>query len=174
MDRAPGRIGFMSTQRRENRSIPATKNCRRGLRYRWRHLICTERAAPSRDCILGTIARQDCADDNGGTAPSGFPAFHPSGEDLPLGAPAFHPSGEDLPLGAPAWLATNSLLSDSRIVPLVLLVGLVQLGQLLLHHCSPPFGLSFGVETSTSATYGSSIPHIPSSSGLARLHPALP
>jgi hypothetical protein len=41
---APGRIGFMSTQRRENRSTPATGACRRGPRYRSRPTGCMERA----------------------------------------------------------------------------------------------------------------------------------
>jgi hypothetical protein len=36
MDRRPGRIGFMSTQRRENRSVQATAICRVGFRCRWR------------------------------------------------------------------------------------------------------------------------------------------
>ena len=35
MDQAPGRIGFMSTQRRESRSAPVTEKCRWGPRNLW-------------------------------------------------------------------------------------------------------------------------------------------
>ena len=44
MDRAPGRIGFMSTQRRENRPTPATKMIRRGDRFRNRQAGSVPRA----------------------------------------------------------------------------------------------------------------------------------
>jgi hypothetical protein len=54
MDRRPGRIGFMSTQRRENR---------------WQRRSCTERVGK---VFPGSIARRSCTDVNGGTAPPGF------------------------------------------------------------------------------------------------------
>ena len=38
MDLEPGRIGFMSTQRRESHSTPTTKNCWRGALRGWRSL----------------------------------------------------------------------------------------------------------------------------------------
>ena len=136
MDLAPGRIGFMSTQRRENR---------------WQRRSCTQceapgrrflpegvqRAGPPGEEIPGLIARHHRADASGGTAPPGFPA----------------------------WLATNSLQSGYRIVQLV---------RQDLRLGSPPFGASRGAETGTSATHGSSLPHIPSPSGFERLHPTLP
>ena len=67
MDRKPGRIGFMSTQRRENRSTPATNTCRRGPRYRWQRTSCTERAeAPG---VPTPSPRNGRADASGRTAP---------------------------------------------------------------------------------------------------------
>ena len=54
MDRRPGRIGFMSTQRRENR---------------WRRTSCTEGVEKA---FPGSIARRGCTDVSGGTAPPGF------------------------------------------------------------------------------------------------------
>jgi hypothetical protein len=57
MDHAPGRIGFMSTQRRENRG---------------RRISCTECARALREFISGFIARYGGADANGGTAPPGM------------------------------------------------------------------------------------------------------
>jgi hypothetical protein len=70
MDRRPGRIGFMSTQRRENR---------------WRRTSCTECVEKA---FPGSIARRGCTDVSGGTAPPGITAwFHPSDEDLSPGAP---------------------------------------------------------------------------------------
>jgi hypothetical protein len=65
MDRRPGRIGFMSTQRRENR---------------WRRTSCTEGVEKA---FPGSIARCGCMDVSGGTAPPGSSArFHPS-DDYP-------------------------------------------------------------------------------------------
>lgn len=60
MDRAPGRIGFMSTQRRENR---------------WQRTSCTESAAALGQTIPALPARHCCADANGGTAPPVSPAW---------------------------------------------------------------------------------------------------
>jgi hypothetical protein len=60
MDRAPGRIGFMSTQRRE---------------IRWRHTSCTRYTGRSGKLIPGPIAQRSCAITSGGTAPPGFPAW---------------------------------------------------------------------------------------------------
>ncbi len=138
MDRAPGRIGFMSTQRRENRS---------------QRTGCTDCARPSGELIPGLFARTNRVYASGGTAPPGFPAI-------------YQPGDEELSLWVPVSLATNSLLSGYRIV------------QLVRHFRAlgwPPSTAAWGSATGTnSATHGSSLPHIPSPSGYARLHPILP
>jgi hypothetical protein len=139
MDRAPGRIGFMSTQRRE---------------IRWRNRSCMGYAGLSGIAFPGPIARYNRAYASGGTAPP----------DLP------------------ARFATNSLQSGFRIVQLDRLVQLlfVQFVQLVLllrfvfRHGSPPLGASHGEAAGRPANHGFSLPHIPSPSGLARLHPTLP
>ena len=92
MDRVPGRIGFMSTQRRENR---------------WRRTGCTRRIGLSENFFWGSKAQCGSVNASGGTAPPGIPA-------------CFHPSDENPSLGAPEWLATNSLHLGYRIVQLVL------------------------------------------------------
>ena len=56
MDRAPGRIGFMSTQRRE---------------IRWRHIRCAGRWGQT---FLSPVAQRDSAITSGATAPPDFPA----------------------------------------------------------------------------------------------------
>ena len=92
MDREPGRIGFMSTQRRENR---------------WRRTDCTRQIGLSEQFSWGSKAQLDCVTASGGTAPPGLPA-------------CFHPSDGNTSPGAPEWLATNSLQLGYRIVQLVL------------------------------------------------------
>jgi hypothetical protein len=92
MDRRPGRIGFMSTQRRENR---------------WQRTICFACAGLSEKALRSPVARRECTGASGGTAPPGFPT-------------CFHPSDETPSPGAPEWLATNSLQLGFRIVQLVL------------------------------------------------------
>ena len=153
MDRKPGRIGFMSTQRRENRSTPATETCRRGPRYRWRRTSCTRRSEVSGIFSPSPVARCTCSIASGRTAS------------------VSHPSDQDLSPGTPVRLATNSLQSDYRIVQLVQVVLFVCQD---VRQLSPPFGAGPGVTTETPATHGSSPPHIPSPSGHARLHPTLP
>jgi hypothetical protein len=136
MDRAPGRIGFMSTQRRE---------------IRWRRIRCAGRWGQT---FLSPIAQRASAIASGGTAPPDYPA----------------------------WFATNSLQSGFRIVQLdrlvqllfVRFVQLVLLVRLVLRHGSPPFGAGPGDAAGRPANHGFSLPHIPSPSGLARLHPTLP
>lgn len=96
-------------------------------------------------------------------------------EGLGLSSTAFlarfdhaHASGGTAPPGFPVWLATNSLQSDYRNTQLVRLVPLsTRLGSL------PPGG-SRRAAAVTLQSFGSSTLHIPSSSGLARLHPSLP
>ena len=144
MDRAPGRIR-VHEHAETGKPLAAARSCRRS--YRWRF--------------------------------SGQIPDHP----VPLLATGLRRRQRwNGPAGFSAWLATKSLLSDYRIVQLSLSLCLYSCSAspactaspASLHHCSPLFGFSFGVETSTSATYGSSMPHIPSPSGLARLHPTLP
>jgi hypothetical protein len=91
MDLERGRIGFMSTQRRENR---------------WQRTSCTESAEQSGHTSPGLSALFHCADATVGTAPPGSSA-------------GFHPSDKSLSQGAPEWLATNSLQSDHRTIQLV-------------------------------------------------------
>jgi hypothetical protein len=145
----PAGQGFMSTQRRDNRSTHAAKNCRWGPRYRWRRTGCTGRTEETGKAIPASNARKACADASGGTAPPGFPE----------------------------WLATKSLQMGYRSVQLVQFVPLarhVRFVQFDLRHGSPPFGAGPDAETGTPAFYGSSLPHIPLPSGLARFHPTLP
>jgi len=78
MDRGAGRIGFMSTQRREDRRC-------------W---SCMEGARVFGPGVSRSFARHGHAGANGGTAP---PDFHSSDEDLSQGAPDI-----------PARVATNS------------------------------------------------------------------
>jgi hypothetical protein len=152
MDRRPGRIGFMSTQRRENR---------------WRRISCIasedfsgipggvflpSRLRESGKKIPGSIARRNRTDANGGTAPPGFSAW-------------FYPSDERLSPGTPEWLATNSLQSGYRIVQLV---------PQDLRHGSPPFGALPGAAIGTLAIHGTPLPHICPPPGPAPFHPALP
>jgi hypothetical protein len=60
MDLEPGRIGFMSTQRRENR---------------WQRTSCTERADTWKQACLLPVAQQSRARANGGTAPPAVSAW---------------------------------------------------------------------------------------------------
>jgi hypothetical protein len=71
----------------------------------------------------------------------------------------------------PAWLATNSLQSDSRMIKFVWLVH-----QNIRHssRSSPPAGNGNRSASGAPATHVALLPHIPFSSGFARLHPTLP
>jgi hypothetical protein len=60
MDRVLGRIGFMSTQRRENR---------------WRRTGCTRRIGLSENFFWGAKAQCGSVNASGGTAPPGIPAW---------------------------------------------------------------------------------------------------
>ena len=106
---ARGRIGFMSRQRRENRSTPATKICRRWPRFRQWVASCMDRTKASGRESLDSFTPGVHARTHGQTA---SPAFHPSDEGLSLGAPAL-----------PAGWATDSLQSDYRNTQLAWLVG---------------------------------------------------
>jgi len=113
---------------------------------RWQRTSCTGRTEESGKAIPDSIERQYCKDANGGTAPPGISAR----------------------------LATKSLQMGYRSVQLVQFVQLVRFVLLDLRHGSPPFGAEPGGETGTPAIYGSSLPHIPSPSGLTCLHSTLP
>ena len=69
------------------------------------------------------------------------------------------------------WLATNSLQSDSRMVKFVWLVP-----RNIRHssRSSPPAGNGNRSASGAPATHVALLPHIPFSSGFARLHPTLP
>ena len=85
-----------------------------------------------------------------------------------LYALAYASGGTAPPSFFSAWLATNSPQSDHRSTQLVRLVSLsIRLGL-------PPSGAGSRAAAVTLKSSGSSFPHIPSSSGLARLHPSLP
>ena len=161
MDRAPGRIGFMSTQRRESR---------------WRHIDCSDCAEVLGRSIPDPQTGRVRANASGGTAP-------------PIFSASFHPSDEDLSLGAPARLATNSLqlgFGIVRLVQFVQLVCLVQIVQLVqlvefvqfvrsgLRFCSPPYGAGVGAAFGRPANHGSSLQHTPSPPGFSRLPLTLP
>jgi hypothetical protein len=60
MDRRPGRIGFMSTQRRENR---------------WRRISCFACTELSEKALHCSVARCACTDTSGGTAPPSYSAW---------------------------------------------------------------------------------------------------
>ncbi len=59
----------MSTQKRENRTTPATKTRRPGARCRWQRMSCTERAGDRGRYFPSSIASYFRADADGGTAP---------------------------------------------------------------------------------------------------------
>jgi len=130
MDLEPGRIGFMSTQRRENR---------------WQRRSCTERAGAPGPVGPAVIARHACAQATVGTAPLAAALW------LPV-----------------AWLATKSLQLDCRFLTIV------RFRHQDTRRSSSPPGQKSCTAAGTPATLWSSPSHIPSPSGFARLHPALP
>jgi hypothetical protein len=87
MDRRPGRIGFMSTQRRENR---------------WRRTSCTGRTDDVRKAFSGSIARRDFTDASGGTAPPDFPEWLAT-NSLQLGFRIVQLVPQDLRHGSPPF-----------------------------------------------------------------------
>ncbi len=135
---APGRIGFMSTQRREGR---------------WRLARCMDRAAASGHRASACYARDFHAFAGGRTARPRIAArFHPSGKSLSPGTPEwFHPSDGSPSPGTPDGMATNSLQSDCRTLELVRLIG-----------CgSPPVRDGRRADAVTQAFLRSSFPPIP-------------
>jgi len=145
MDTRARQVGFMSTQKRENRTTPATKTCRRGPRYHWQRVSCTERAGVRHYPRYAHVARFICAVAGGGTAPL-----------------------SSILWSAWAWLATKFLQSDHLIRPLV------RPGLMADRRGSPPPRAGRHAALGMQASPRSSLPHIPFPSGLARLHPPLP
>ena len=69
MDRRPGRIEHMSTQRRESRSTQATKTCCRGSRNYWQRTDCTDREGADGLFSLAPVTRSNRAYASAITAP---------------------------------------------------------------------------------------------------------
>ena len=158
----PGRIGFMSTQKRVSRSPRATGCCREA-RFRRQRMSCTERAGGRGSLAPPSIARFGCAVVGGLTA---------SLLSILWSIRAwFLPSDEHLSPGAPERLATRFLQVDLPIGQRVRLVLTAE-----RRVSPPPLGLhrpwlgALGVPTSPR----SFPPPIPSPSGLTRLHWTLP
>jgi hypothetical protein len=146
----------MSTQRRANRATPATTSCRREPRHRRRTTGCKERAESVELFSSAFSAQFDRAHASGRTAPAGiFPS-------------TFHSIEKEMSLGILEHSATNSLQTDYRNTQLVRLVPVNN------RHGSPPAGAGILAAAVTLKSFGSSFPHIPSTSGHARLHPSLP
>ena len=144
-NREPGRIGFMSTQKRENR---------------WQRQACTKRAGVWGHPLPAHSARNTRAMASGETAPllSLFWVIWAW----------FHPIDEDLSLGAPERSATNFLRSDQPTRQLV------QPDLEANRRGSPPFGTGSHAAFGTPASLRSSCPPIPFPSGLAPLPLPLP
>jgi len=111
---------------------------------RWRRTSCTGRTEGSGKAIPGSIARHCCANASGGTAP---PEFQQGCHKI---------SANGLPYRTTCSVCTACLVCTARPSPRIAAL-----------RAGP------GEETGTPAIYGLSLPHIPSPSGLARLHPTL-
>ena len=134
----------MRTQRRENR---------------WQSSRSTECAAHGgRYSLSGSRVS--------GQASPAPAAFH-AGDGATVGTAPPSTTGSLLP----NWLATNSLQSDSRMVKFVWLVP-----RNIRHssRSSPPLWNGNRSVSGIPATHVALLPHIPFSSGFARLHPTLP
>jgi hypothetical protein len=145
MDSRARQVGFMSTQKRENGTTPATTTCRRGPRYRWQRMGCTERTGAWKSPHPAQFARYVCAVAIGQTAPLLLV--------LRL---------------AITWLATKFLQSDHLIRPLVRPVFKAD------RRGSPPLRAVRRTALDTQASPRSSLPHIPFPTGFAGLHRTLP
>jgi len=142
----------MSTQKRENRYLPATETCRMGPRFRWQRLLCTERAGGWGTLVPTPFARHSCAGAGGGTAPllSTFWLW-----------------------SVWVWLATKFLHADISIGQLVQPAFPAERTA-----SPPPFGAccpqSWHGARGASVSPRSSLPPIPFPSGPACLHLTLP
>jgi hypothetical protein len=143
----------MSTQRREDHFHPSDEDLSLGLPDRLRRKDCTVmRGSASKSAPAALQFR--VAASVGAAPPEISEYFHPSDKESRRGG-----------LGTPDGLATNSLQSDHRIGPLVRPENRRGL---------PPSGAGRRMATGRSATFRSSLPHIPSPPGPAGSHPALP
>jgi hypothetical protein len=175
---SPAGQGFMSTQRRETRSTPATKICRRGPRDGWQRSSCTECRVPIRSFSPdGVRCGRKSGEANPARAALPVRGNNAKGRTAPpsafdwfaivwLALVWFLPSDEDQSLGALERLATHSLQSDHRFVRRVHSVRLFRPGI--------GRGASFRTAAGTPASPRSSISRIPFPSDLSRLHLALP
>ena len=147
----------MSTQKRENRSTPATKTCLRGPRNRWHRVGCTERAGAARGISPAAIVRYICSVASGQTAllvSILWSAWIPSDTD---------PSPEIL-----ERLEAKFLLSDYHFGQLVRSAFKAEL------RGSPPLRVHGRGALGTKASLRSSLRHIPYPSGVTGLHRTLP
>jgi hypothetical protein len=145
MDLVPGRIGFMSTQRRENH---------------WQHRSCTQRAGASEYGNSAQIARYECARAKVGTAP---PA-----KSARLATNSLQSDYRTIQLVQLVRIVQLVPLSTVPSVPRG------KLCKRHKTRSAPPFGAALGAAAGTLATLRSSLAFIPSPSGLVSLHPTLP
>ena len=145
MDPEPGRIGFMSTQRRENR---------------WQHRSCTQRAGASEHGNSAPIARHGRAHAKVGTAPPAKSAW--------LATNSLQSDHRTIQIVQLVRIVQLVPLSTVPSVPRG------KLCKRHKARSAPPFGAALGVAAGTLATLRSSLAFIPSSSGLVFLHPTLP
>ena len=138
-------VRFMSTQKREHGITPATKTRRQGPRCRSQLTKCTDRAGVGCIPLPAQIARYVCAAAKGRTAPL-----------------------VSILWSALAWMATKFLHSDHHIGRLVRPVLKAD------RRGSPPPWVWLRAALGKQASPRSSIPHIPSPSGFARIHLPLP
>ncbi len=141
----------MSTQKRANRTTPATTTCRPGPRFRRQRMSCTERARAWGRILSTRFARFGCAGAGGGTAPLLLIIIW----------------------SIWAWLATKFLQADLLIGQLVRLVlSAERTGS------PPPLGarrrLNRLAAIGTPVSPRSSLPPIPFPSGFTPLHLTLP
>ena len=166
VDRAPGRLGSMSTQRRANRISPATEIDRAGVRRRW-FRGCMERVG-----ISVSAARTGSALASGLTAPlmsiiwSAWAWFStPATKAYRRGPRGLRTCDEGSPV-ATRKVATNSLLSDYCFE---MFAGMGNLSG------SPPRdGVGSRRLPIPQATHRSSLPRIPVLPVRTHLHPTLP
>jgi hypothetical protein len=146
MDRAPGRIGFMSTQRRESR---------------WRHIDCSGCAEVLGIAIPDPKAGRIRANASGGTAPPDTSARLAT-NSLQLGFGIVR---------LVQFVQFAQLVFLVQIAQLVQVTLFVRSG---LRFCSPPFGAGVGAASGRPANHGSSLQHTPSPPGFSRLLLTLP
>ncbi len=153
-------VGFMSTQKRENRSSSATNTGRRDFRCRWQPITGTQSASSGDLPTPSGIMRLLCASANGVTAPLLSILWSMWAW--------FHSSDRDQSPGTPFRTATNFLQSDRP------LRQLVQPAFRAGRRGSPPFGVGCRAAFETLASPRSSFLFVPFPSGLERFHLSLP